>query len=83
MSVEPELVDRILLLGQRDRAALARTIILSLEPPDFDADADSAWEAEVEARLAQVDRGEITPIDWRLSIARAHRRPGYWRDRLS
>ncbi len=73
MSVESELVDRVLLLPSDDRAALARKIILSLEPPQFDADAEAAWDAEIEARLAQVDRGEVTLLDWRESIDRARR----------
>jgi len=56
-----------------DRAALARKIILSLEPTDFDADPEAVWDAEIEARLAQVDRGEVTLLDWRQSIDRARR----------
>jgi putative addiction module component (TIGR02574 family) len=71
MSAETELLDRILLLPPGDRAALARKLILSLESPDFDADADAAWDAEIVARLAQVDRGEVAPIDWRQAIDRA------------
>jgi putative addiction module component (TIGR02574 family) len=73
MSVEPELIDRVLLLPVGERAALARKIILSLEPTDFDSDSEAAWDAEIEARLAQVDRGEVVLIDWRESIERARR----------
>jgi hypothetical protein len=73
MSVESELIDRVLLLPAGDRAALARRIILSLEPTDFDSDAEDAWNAEIEARIGQVDRGEVIPIDWRQSIERARR----------
>jgi hypothetical protein len=78
MSVESELVERILHVPVGDRAALARKLILSLEPADFDADADAAWDAEIEARLAQVDRGEVAPIDCRQAVDRARqslRRP--------
>jgi putative addiction module component (TIGR02574 family) len=71
MSVEPELVDRVLLLPAGDRAALARKIILSLEPADFESDAEEAWDVEIEARLAQIDRGEVTPLDWCQAIERA------------
>jgi putative addiction module component (TIGR02574 family) len=73
MSVEPELIDRVLHLPAVDRASLARKIILSLEPADFDPDAEEAWNAEIESRSAQVDRGEVTPLDWRESIDRARR----------
>jgi len=54
MSAETELIDRVLLLPEGDRAALARKIVLSLEPADFDIDAKTAWESEIEARLGQV-----------------------------
>jgi len=73
MSFEPELIDRVLLLPANERAALARKIILSLEPADFDPDAQDAWNVEIESRLAQVDRGEVTLLDWRESIDRARR----------
>jgi hypothetical protein len=73
MSTDSELEDRVLHLPAGDRAALALKIILSLEPPDFDADASAAWEAEIEKRAGQIDRGEVTLIDWRDSIARARR----------
>ena len=78
MSEESELIDRLLLLPAGDRAALARKIILSLEPANFEGDAQDAWDAEIEARLAQLDRGEVTPLDWRQAIeqARASLSPG-------
>jgi putative addiction module component (TIGR02574 family) len=70
MNSESELVDQILLLPADQRAALARQIIVSLEPPTIDDDADAAWDAEIERRLGQVERGEVTPLDWRESINR-------------
>ena len=53
-------------------AELARQLILSLETVALDAgdDVDTAWEAEIDRRLAQVDRGEVALRDWRQSIER-------------
>jgi hypothetical protein len=61
------------------RAQLARRLILGLETPDYDADADAdqLWEREIERRLQAIDRGEVEPLEWRQSIDRArqsHRR---------
>jgi hypothetical protein len=42
-----------------------------VDSSEFDAEAKAAWDAEIEARLAQVDRGEVVLIDCRESIDRA------------
>jgi putative addiction module component (TIGR02574 family) len=73
MAIEMELVDRVLHLPDQERAELARQIILSLETADPDADADAAWEAEIERRAGEVDRGEVALVDWRDAIERARR----------
>ena len=70
MGLTTDLLDRILDLPPADRADLARRIILSLEEADFDADAEASWDAEIEARLSEVDRGEVKPLDSRESIKR-------------
>jgi hypothetical protein len=73
MSAESELIDRVLLLPAGERASIARKIILSLEPAEFAPDAEDVWGAEIESRLAQVDRGEVKLLDWRQSLDRARR----------
>ena len=72
MSIHAELIDRVLNLPPDERAELARQLILSLETVALDAgdDVDTAWEAEIDRRLAQVDRGEVALRDWRQSIER-------------
>jgi len=57
----------------RERAELARRLLLSLETADFDADVEEAWAAEIEARLSSVDRGDSVPLDWRPAIDRIRR----------
>ena len=52
------------------RAELARELILSLEGETLDSDTDAAWEAEIERRLAALDRGEVVPVDWREAVER-------------
>jgi len=51
------------------RAALAGSLIDSLdEPPDRDA--ESAWEAEIAARIWEIDEGKVTLIPWAEARAR-------------
>jgi putative addiction module component (TIGR02574 family) len=70
MSLNTDLLARVLHLPVSERAELARRILLSLEPVDFDADAEQLWAVEIEARLAALDRGESVPMDWRPAIDR-------------
>jgi putative addiction module component (TIGR02574 family) len=73
MSLDNVLLDRVLDLPADDRAQLVRRLLLSLEPADFDADADEQWAAEIEARLARADAGESVGSDWREAIDRVRR----------
>ena len=70
MSTVDEVRVQALGLSSTERATLARDLLLSLESPDFDEDADSAWAAEIEARSAAFARGELTATPWRESVAR-------------
>jgi putative addiction module component (TIGR02574 family) len=65
-----EILTHALELPESERAALARQLLLSLEPEDFDLDSDVLWAAEIEARLALVERGQFTASDWRDALAR-------------
>jgi putative addiction module component (TIGR02574 family) len=59
-----------LALPHPDRAELARQLLLSLEPDDFDEDADVQWAAEIERRVAAIERGDYSASDWRDAMAR-------------
>jgi hypothetical protein len=65
-----EALDRLLELPAQQRAAVAHGLLRSLEPPAEDSDSAFDWSAELESRLAAVDRGEFADGDWRDVIAR-------------
>lgn len=44
-----------------DRARLAYVLLESLEPDD-EGNVEQAWEAEIAARWAELERGEVVPI---------------------
>jgi putative addiction module component (TIGR02574 family) len=69
MSLDGAILNQVLGLPPTDRAELARKLLLSLEPADWDADSEDAWAAEIQARLARADAGQPT-LDWRASIDR-------------
>jgi len=46
-----------------DRAALAAWLIDSLDE-EFDQDAQTAWSAEIERRLSELDDGTVTAVPW-------------------
>ena len=71
MAIEADLVARTMHLSPDDRAELALRLILSLETEPLQQDLDHEWEVEIERRLAAVDRGEVTPLEWRAVIDRA------------
>ena len=48
-------------LSDDERARLALSLIESLEPAE-EGDVEAAWRAEIEARLAAYDRGEVKAI---------------------
>jgi putative addiction module component (TIGR02574 family) len=51
------------------RAALAGSLIDSLDEA-LDLDAESAWEAEIAARIREIDEGKVTLIPWAEARAR-------------
>ena len=73
MSTVDDIFTSAMKLSESDRAALARQLLLSLEPDDFDADSDSAWQTEIELRLASVERGGYQASDWREALARVRK----------
>ena len=57
-----KLLHEALRLEPAEREALAGELFDSLETSDPDAEA--AWEAEIERRIGELDRGEVKPIPW-------------------
>jgi putative addiction module component (TIGR02574 family) len=45
------------------RAALADSLLGSLET-EVDADAEAAWQVEIERRVAELDSQSVSPLPW-------------------
>lgn len=63
------LADQALALPDDQRAALAATLIGSLDT-QIDEDAEESWKEEVAKRVAEIDRGEVELIPWEQVIAK-------------
>ena len=46
------------------RAALAGSLLDSLEEEALDKDTESAWETEIALRLREIDEGKVNLISW-------------------
>ncbi len=57
-----KLLNEALGLPPAEREALAGCLFDSLEAEDLDAEA--AWQAEIERRIAELDQGKVKPIPW-------------------
>ena len=58
-----EILKEALKLPQEARAALAGTLIDSLDET-VDRDAELEWEAEIVKRLKEIDEGKVNLIPW-------------------
>ena len=67
-----ELVKRGRALAPDDRERLVDQLLESLNEPAA-TELNAAWEAEIEKRLAEYDRGEVTAIDAEAVFAKARR----------
>ena len=63
-----DLIVQALQLPEPERASLARQLLLSLEPEDFDIDSEAAWAVEIEARLDAVAQGRFAAREWREAL---------------
>ena len=52
-------------LSSAERATLAGQLFDSLETDDPDAEA--AWQAEIQRRVAELDQGKVKPIPWAIA----------------
>lgn len=59
-----ELLTQALRLPATARAALAASLISSLETDPPDEGVEAAWQVEVERRTAEIDRGDVKTVRW-------------------
>jgi len=71
MAIESDLIERSMHLSMKDRAELARRLILSLERGGLQSDVERAWEAEIERRISAYERGQAAAVEWPEAIERA------------
>jgi putative addiction module component (TIGR02574 family) len=64
-----DILKQALRLPPEARAALAGSLLDSLDEP-LDLDAESAWEAEIAARIREIDEGKVPLIPWAEARAR-------------
>jgi putative addiction module component (TIGR02574 family) len=66
MPLDADLIVRSLSLSEAERADLAHRLLVSLEPTASDSpqEVETAWAAELERRVDQLDRGEAKMIPW-------------------
>ncbi len=57
-----KLLDEALQLPSAERETLAGRLFDSLETDD--PNAETAWQAEIERRIAALDQGAVKPIPW-------------------
>ena len=70
MTDAQQILNAALELPADDRATIARKLLLSLDSQEFDADWEEAWDREIEARLAKIERGEAILVDRDEAMAR-------------
>jgi putative addiction module component (TIGR02574 family) len=58
-----ELLKEALTLSTEARAALADSLLRSLDK-EVDADAEAAWQIEIQRRVAELDSQTVSPLTW-------------------
>jgi putative addiction module component (TIGR02574 family) len=59
-----EILKDALALPTEARAALAGSLLESLDSEEVDEDAEAAWATEVNRRVAELDSGAVKTIPW-------------------
>jgi putative addiction module component (TIGR02574 family) len=67
-----EVFEAALALSDDDRAKLAEKLVESLDG-ELDPDAETAWAAEIERRLARIDAGQASSLSMDEALARLRR----------
>jgi putative addiction module component (TIGR02574 family) len=62
-----QILDQALRLPESDRAALAASLLSSLDA-EIDSDAEEKWDAEIKRRLEEIDNGTVELVP--LSVVR-------------
>jgi putative addiction module component (TIGR02574 family) len=62
-------LDLAMALSAAERAALVHDLLLSLDGP-ADADVAQAWEAEIDRRLDELERGQVQTVDAEEALRR-------------
>jgi putative addiction module component (TIGR02574 family) len=67
------LADQLLALPSRDRARIAELLLASLD--GYEPGAGAAWDAEIDRRAIELERGEVSSISGDAVFAEMDRRP--------
>lgn len=70
-----ELKQKASQLSEAERADLALSLIESLDGP-ADPDVEEAWRVEIERRIGQIERGEVSLVSGDEVFAKLRRRLG-------
>jgi putative addiction module component (TIGR02574 family) len=68
----PDVFAAALALPEAERGELAEQLVASLDA-EAEPDAEAAWAAEIERRLARIDAGQAESISRDEAVARLHR----------
>jgi predicted sugar kinase len=69
MTTSNDVLTHAMQLPEKERAAIAHQLLLSLEPEVFDDDEiAAAWQQEIESRLQKIAAGTFQVHDWRQAI---------------
>jgi hypothetical protein len=69
MTTVSEVLNAALTLQANERAEVVHKLLLSLEPTEFDEDADQAWAEELRQRLLAIREGRVSLRDWNDTLA--------------
>jgi putative addiction module component (TIGR02574 family) len=58
-----EILDAALKLNDQEKAAIAASLIESLDP-EYEEGCDEAWAAEVAKRMREIDNGVVKTVPW-------------------
>jgi putative addiction module component (TIGR02574 family) len=58
-----EILNAALKLNDEEKAALAASLLESLDP-QVDDDVEGAWQAEIQKRLHEVETGTVSLVPW-------------------
>lgn len=68
-----ELFDEAMRLDPKERAALMRLLVDSLDA-EAEEGTEEAWRAEIERRIAELDSGQVETVPWDELRARLYQR---------